>query len=398
MPPAAVQTPGEDAATLNALLDRARALGPVLIEHRDHAEKNGALAEPAVRALHEAGLLKLWRPASLGGFEVDPVTYAIVAEEVAVHEPAAAWLMMAANNAAFDLRMAGTGLVNAIYESNPDALICSTFNKPLRAEPTDGGFSVTGQVAFASGCRHADWLAHTALAPPVSDGGQPRLLLVYHPRSKLEILDDWDALGLRGTSSNTIRADGVFVPGERTVELGPITLGSHHRGPLYRCPIGVLTATLPPVGLAALRVALETLSDLAQTKVPFAAGAPLKQRALAQTHFGRARACYRAVRASLHTQLRQTWSQAVSGRAFTLEDKADLFLTCGHALETCATAVREVATAAGTSGIYKTSPIERALRDAETLRHHAFGAEGRYANAAQVHWQMDVDFPFLAMD
>src|SRR5688572_26931425 len=78
MPLAAVQTPGEDAATLNALLDRARAVGPVLIEHRDHAEKNGALAEPAVGALHEAGLLKLWRPASLGGFEVDPVTYAIV--------------------------------------------------------------------------------------------------------------------------------------------------------------------------------------------------------------------------------------------------------------------------------------------------------------------------------
>jgi indole-3-acetate monooxygenase len=398
MTAAAVQTPTEGDSTTNALLDRVRAIGPLLVEHRDHAEETGALAEPAVLALHEAGLLKLWRPASLGGLEVDPVTYAIVAEEVAVHEPAAAWLMMAANNAAFDLRMANTRLVDAIYEGNPDALICSTFNKPLRAEPADGGFRVTGQVAFASGCRHADWLAHTTLAPPLGDGQPPRVLLVYHPRHELEILDDWDALGLRGTSSNTIRADGVFVPGERTVPLGPISLGAHHRGPLYRCPIGVLTATLPPVGLAALRVALQALSDLARTKVPFATAAPLKQRPLAQTHFGRALASYRAVRAAAHSQLRQTWSQALAGRPFTLEDKADLFVTCAYALETCANAVREVATAAGTSGIYKTSPIERALRDSETLRHHAFGAEGRYANAAQVHWQLDVDFPFLAMD
>ena len=88
----------------------------------------------------------------------------------------------------------------------------------------------------------------------------------------------------------------------------------------------------------------------------------------------------------------------MADQSFTLKDKADLFLTCSYALETCANAVREVATAAGSSGIYKTSPIERAVRDIETLRHHAFGAEGRYASAAQAYWQIDVDFPFLAMD
>ena len=398
MPAHAAEIPAKSQSTASLLLERARALGPTLFEHREQAEKSGMLAEAAVTALHEAGMLKLWRPANLGGFELDPVTYATIAEEIAVFDTAAAWLMMAANNAAFDLRMADARFVEAIYRSNPDALICSTFNKPLTAEAADGGYRVTGQVAFASGCRHADWLAHTAIAPPPGDGQPPCMLLVYHPCSTLEILDDWDALGLRGTSSNSIRADGIFVPRERTVVLGPISLGSHHRGPLYRCPIGVLTATLPPVGLAALRVALQALGDLARTKVPFAAAAPLKQRPLAQTHFGRALAGYRAVRAAVHAQLGQTWSQALAGQNFTLEDKAALFLTCGYALETCANAVREVATAAGTSGIYKTNPIERAVRDTETLRHHAFGAEGRYASAAQVHWQMEVDFPFLAMD
>jgi indole-3-acetate monooxygenase len=398
MPARAVEVMAELEPNTKSLLDRARATGPSLIEHRDQAEKRGYLTDAAVAALHQAGMLKLWRPASLGGFEVDPVTYALVAEEIGVFDTAATWLMMAANNAAFDLRMADPSFVEAVYENNPDALICSTFNKPARAEPADGGFRVTGQVAFASGCRHADWLAHTALAPPLAGDQPPRMLLVYHPRSKLDILDDWDALGLRGTSSNTIVADAVFVPSDRVVELGPISLGSHHRGPLYHCPIGVLTAAMSPVALAALRVALDALSDLAQTKVPFASALPLKQRPLAQMHYGRALASYRAVRAAVHTQLRQTWSHAVAGRAFTLEDKASLFLTCSYALETCANALREVATAAGTSGVYKTSPIERALRDIETLRHHAFGAEGRYASAAQVHWTTDVDFPFLAMD
>ena len=53
---------------------------------------------------------------------------------------------------------------------------------------------------------------------------------------------------------------------------------------------------------------------------------------------------------------------------------------------------------AGSSCVYKTSPIERALRDAETLRHHGLTAEGRLVNAAQAYWGCDIDFPFLAMD
>ncbi len=392
-----VEVPSPDTAELNSLLERVHAIGPILARHRDSAEKNGFLADAALAALRSAGLLKLWRPKSLGGLEVDPLTYLIVAEEVARHDTAAAWLMMAANNAAFDLRMASGRFVEAVYAGSAEALVCSSFNRPLSAEPADGGFVVSGQVAFASGCRHADWLAHTALAPG-DDGQPPRLLLVYHPRSELQILNDWDALGLRGTSSNTIKANRLFAPKERIVEIGEVVLGPHHCGPLYHCPLGVLTTSFLPVGLGALRVAIDAVRELAQSKIPFASRAPLKLRPLAQVHWGRALAAYRAVRASVHAELAETWGRALAGQGFTLEHKADLFLTCAYTLETCADAVRELATAAGTSAIYKTSPLERALRDTETLRHHAFGAEGRYASVAQAHWGIDVDFPFLTMD
>lgn len=69
-----------------------------------------------------------------------------------------------------------------------------------------------------------------------------------------------------------------------------------------------------------------------------------------------------------------------------------------YVLQTSAEVVREVASAAGTSSVYKSSAIERAVRDVETLRQHGLGAEGRFANVAQAYWNAEIGFPFLAMD
>jgi indole-3-acetate monooxygenase len=51
---------------------------------------------------------------------------------------------------------------------------------------------------------------------------------------------------------------------------------------------------------------------------------------------------------------------------------------------------------AGTSGIYTRSPLERYFRDVQVLRHHAFGAEGRYETAGRVFLGLEPDFPALA--
>lgn len=225
------------------------------------------------------------------------------------------------------------------------------------------------------------------------------MLLVYHPRAELQIADDWDALGMRGTSSNSIFAEHCFVPNERVVDLSSIgQFSQHYRGALYRCPLGLLSTSIAAVALGAARAALEALRQLAETKVPFASAVPLKGRPLAQLHYGRALAAYRAARSHLHDQLGQTWERACAGAGFGLHHKADLWLASTYALQTCADAVREIATAAGTSSVCKPSPIERALRDVETLRQHALGAEGRFLNVAQAYWDVEIDFPFLALD
>ena len=75
------------------LIEAAQRLAPVIREHADEAERERRLAPPVLAALHDAGLLRMCAPQSLGGLEVDPLTRALVIEEISGHDTAAGWTL-----------------------------------------------------------------------------------------------------------------------------------------------------------------------------------------------------------------------------------------------------------------------------------------------------------------
>lgn len=373
-------------------LKAAQGLAEELGTNADHGERTGQLAPASVQALARAGMLSLWRPRSLGGHECDPLAYALAAEEVARADTAAAWLMLGSAAVWFDLRQAQPELVDEIVASSEVPVLGETFAKPMQAVVVEGGYRVSGKAPFASGCQVADWMGHTALA----DG---RFLLMYHPMDALVIEQDWDSLGLRGSASNTIVADEVFVPSHRVIDLmSPVERTARFDGPLYEIPEGIIPVGVAATSLGALSNALQAASEIAEHKTPFASATTLKHRPLAQLQFGRALASYRAARLLLHEAMRRAFEQAQCGEPFGMRAKADLFLAYAFVQQECADAVRRISKAVGTSAVYKGNAVERALRDADVISHHAFGSEGRFASVAQAYWGIEVDFPLLTMD
>src|SRR5689334_19689584 len=74
-----------------SLIDAAREIAPIIQEHSHEAERERRLSQPVLKALRETGLLRMNTPRSLGGLETDPVTRALVVEEIGRHDSAAAW-------------------------------------------------------------------------------------------------------------------------------------------------------------------------------------------------------------------------------------------------------------------------------------------------------------------
>src|SRR5260370_30871336 len=74
-------------------LERARALAPMLAAASDEIEEQRQLPERVVEALIAGGFFRMLLPRSLGGAELDPLTYVQILEEIAKADPSTAWCL-----------------------------------------------------------------------------------------------------------------------------------------------------------------------------------------------------------------------------------------------------------------------------------------------------------------
>lgn len=385
-----------------SLLERARSLGPIVREHAAAAERDRRLARPVVEAMRAAGLFRMFTPHALGGLEVDPVTFARVAEEIASFDSAAGWALQAGNTGAWWAARFPEAGVDELFADGPDLLMAAAFSPPQRAEEVPGGWRITGRGPLASTVHHSPWVMMTAI---VFDGEQPRttpagpmVVGLVMRTSEVEILDTWDSLGMRGTDSNDIAADGVFVPAARSFPLAPaFTPGRRFGGPLYRLPAPVsVMVVIAPVALAIARGAITALRDLADRKTPLGATKTLRHRASVQAAVAEGEARLRSARLLLYDALGTAWRRAVAGEPATLEQRADLMLAGTHAVQTAARVADLMHRAGSTGGIYARSPLERHLRDALTVRHHGFFCESRMETVGQVYLGLPPEFGMVA--
>ena len=196
-----------------SLLDAAREIAPIIRAHSEEAERERRLSQPVLKALRETGLLRMTTPRSLGGLETDPVTRALVGEEIGRHDSAAAWtLENPLDWAFFCCRLPDEG-AEEIYSRGADILIAAQFGRPLKATSTNGGYRISGRAPFVSNCYDADWISSTVLVDEDGSGGdEPEMRMVYFPSEECEIIDTWDVMGMRGTGSNDISVTDVYVP------------------------------------------------------------------------------------------------------------------------------------------------------------------------------------------
>lgn len=374
----------EHAATL---LERAAAAAEVAKQHASWGEQHGRLHDEVVSALVAAGVPRLYLPADLGGYEIDPVTCARVTEQLAHGDASAAWFVMVYNAARIMSANWPAAMVQALWGTNPDTLVAASGHTPLQGRRQRDGFIVSGRNSFVSGCHHAQFI----MSPMQVDG---ELFTVAVPAADCVIEDNWNTLGMRATGSNDVSVPDVFVPGELA---GPPASEPNpsYQGTLYQCPSRVVFATYVPAALSLAQQALTELEDLARNKVPYATDKKLAHRSLAQVHYGRGLAQYRAARGYFLDALQAAWEQAQAGVSFDARARADLYLAGTHAMQASSSVVRHVADAAGSSTFDKANPLEKIVRDMETLRQHGFANESRYGSVAQVHWDVELDYPLL---
>ncbi|MFC8089735.1 flavin-dependent monooxygenase [Streptomyces sp. NPDC057301] len=360
------------------LVNRVRALRPLVREHALRAEQERRVTPEVAAALTDAGIHRMNVPRRYGGHQSRLRTQVDAVAEIA----------SACGSTAFKtVIQAGCSYIAALFPdeaqdeifTNPDAKVGGTLVPDATAVRSDGGYLVNGTSGFATGCHDADWHLLTVRVESESGEGPPELLWTAVPMAELEILDDWYVSGLAGTGSDSVVARDVFVPAHRVLPVGPLLAGeigskTNADDPFYRMPVLLLFCVwTAPNALGLARSALAEFTERSRRR-GITYTLHQRQNEATVTHLQAAEAAMKISCAELLTAefVALIESRAESGEPHTPEERARIRAQSGYVARLCKEAVDLLGSAAGASSLHRDVPIQRAVRDLHALSLHAF--------------------------
>ena len=332
-------------------------------------EQARQLSPELARRMANIGLFSMFVPKQIGGGEMTPPAGLEKIERLARHDAAAAWVVMIGSTAALGAAYIAPDIGVDMFAAQ-DRITCGIFAPNGVAVRHGDIYRVSGRWAWASGSANADYIGLGCVAKETDDPderGTVRLLMV--PRDALIFHDTWHTMGLCGTSSGDVEVRDIDVPVAHSYSIATDTPWPDT--PLYNMPyFGFLATGVAAVALGNARGALDEFIDLAGAKKGQGQKRTLAEKSAVQAGLAEAEAQWRAARALFVTTISDIWEDVQGGGAMTPEKRADLRLVSTHAVRNCVNVVRAVHDLAGGTSVYRTSPIQRRLRDAETMTQH----------------------------
>lgn len=187
------------------------------------AGDSGQCSQTVVDALESGGLLALTTPARYGGSEVSTRTLIEVLIELARGDGSAAWSAMLINIGNWFTSTWPLQAQDEIWGRDPHAKTAAIINPMTKAEKVEGGYRLSGKWPFASGSYIATHSIIGFLAPQ-ADGSFRHVMGIVHP-GEWTVEKSWVPIGLKGTGSDTIVVDDVFMPDHRVQDFGEMVEG-----------------------------------------------------------------------------------------------------------------------------------------------------------------------------
>ncbi|HAO43933.1 MAG TPA: acyl-CoA dehydrogenase [Afipia sp.] len=382
---------GQDGA-YSEMLERARALVPMLRERAAKTEEMRRLPPETEKELHEAGLFRILQPKRVGGSELDYVALVDFADVVALADASVAWNLANLASHHWMLGMFDARAQDLIWNENVDALIASSFVFPAgRATKVAGGYTLSGRWPFSSGVDSSTWnmLAGIVSSEDDADGVEYRIFLLK--QSDYKILDTWSSTGLKGTGSNDVEAKDVFVPDYMTLAVkdvaGGATPGSAvNPGALYALPVfSLFPFVLSGAGLGNAQACLDDYVGIAKHRASTYNRAKLGDLQTTQIKIAEASAKIDAARLIMRRTCIEAMSDARHGTVPDLSEKTKYRRDGAYAVNLCTEAVSTLFSASGARGLYTTGALQRQFRDAHAINAHiAFSFDAAGTNYGRV--------------
>ncbi|SDI44172.1 Acyl-CoA dehydrogenase [Alteribacillus persepolensis] len=342
---------------------------------RDEFETKRHVPRDMVDQLKQIGVYRAHAPRCFGGDALSPSEFLKLIESISEADGSTGWVA-SFGSAALYLAALPKETLKKLYENGPDIAFAGGLFPVQPAEKVEGGWRVNGLWKFASGCMGADILG---VGIGSGEDGKP-LTAVLKPED-VEIVENWEVIGMRGTGSHDLQVKDAFVSDEWTFVRGGVPSVEE---PIYQYPsIAYAAQVLAVVNLGIARAALDEISKMAGASS--ITGAPkMAERAYLRISLAKAEASLRSARAFFYETTESAWESILKGDGVSADQTSNLRLAAAQAAREGAQVVQSAYLLAGTKAIYDGHPLQRYLRDAMVVTQHAFLNESMYDGAGSV--------------
>ncbi|HVD83043.1 MAG TPA: acyl-CoA dehydrogenase family protein [Bradyrhizobium sp.] len=368
------------------LIERARALAPLIGREADEIERTRRLTPPVVSALIENGLYRVLLPQSVGGAEAPPEVFMQMLEEVAKADASTAWCLGQCTVCAMTAAYLDPEAAREIFAAPTGILAWGSIAHEVQVVP--GGYRATARWDFASGCRQASWLgAHVQIVE--ADGtrrrkpdGAPEVRTILFPVESATLHDVWDVIGLNGTGTDSYSVDNLFIP-EKFAVLRDDPTALREKGRLYR----ITTYTMFGLGFAAVslgvaRATLDAAIDLARGKASVGLKAMRENNAV-QGAIGRIEGNLRAARAYLYATANEAWRDLTQTGNLSEAHRIALRLASTWTIHQAASVVDSAYHMAGATAVFRANKFERRFRDMHAIAQQVQARNNHYEDVGK---------------
>lgn len=361
------------------LVEKAKAFVPRLRERAKETEEIRRIPESTIKELKESGLFYILRPKQFGGYQTNIRTYTDIVTEISRGCGSTGWVVALCCLRELMISESFSEKTHQeIYGSSDDIVFAGVFEpRKIKVKKVEGGYIIEeGYWPFCSGSLHATW-GYFGMPIVDEDGNNVDQGLITLPMSQVEIADDWNVMGLRGTGSNSIYMKDVFVPDHHVVSFTAAIDGKfqsdHFRDiPLYNTalfPALAMSIGVPGLGMA--KAALEFFMGTLPNKRSANLGVEFARDA-ATTHHQAAEASLKIETAAMHFYkvADNLDACAASGEYMSKFERVKALANIGYAVQACKEAIDILILATGSGYVGIGHPMQRIARDFTALYTH----------------------------
>lgn len=363
--------------TTSDLLARARALTPLIQREAAQAEADTTTTKAVVDAVAAAELFWILVPKELGGAEASVIDVLEVFEELSCADGSTGWSVMANITTCCLASIYTSDDASAtMFPASALGIHAGMLGPVGRARAADGGYVVSGQYQFGSGCAHANWFGAGVMEidangePVIDELGLPAMRVAFFPREQVELQGNWDVLGLASTGSYDYAVDEQFVEAGYTFPL--LAAEARRGGAGYGVGLfGLVAAGHAGFALGVGKRALAEILVLAPTKGRMG-GPAVSTEQLFQHDFAMHDAAMRSARAYVLESFADAEATVLAGDPCSQVQEQRLRQATTYATRVAADAARFAYTWAGTTALRNGGALQRCFRDIHAGTQHLY--------------------------